>query len=144
MLVQCMLDSGATHSFVHPTTVQSTEAQPSKGAVLILTVSNGSNVLYSDVHELDLMFTAEQGDRQVTVLSKLYVLDDLQSDVIIGIDILKWYNPSINWLDCCVSMPCLAANSAVCLSSTNDVAKSVACSDYLCMSKCSNGVLCKN
>ena len=59
-------------------------------------------------------------------------------------DFLKWCNPSISWLDCYVGMPCLAANGAVCQSSAKDVAKAVVCSDHLCLSKCSNGVLCKN
>ena len=59
MLVKCMLDSGATHSFVHPRIVQSMETQPSEGAVLTVTVANGSKVLYKDVRILDLTFTAE-------------------------------------------------------------------------------------
>ena len=63
MSVKYMLDSGATHSFVHPRIVQSTEAQPSEGAVLTVTVANGSKVLCNDVHALDLTFTVEGGDR---------------------------------------------------------------------------------
>ena len=77
MSVNCMLDSGTTHSFVHPRMVQTTEAQPSEGAVLTVMVVNGSKLLCNDVHLLDLMFTAEGGDRQVTVSSQLYVLDGL-------------------------------------------------------------------
>ena len=57
-----MLDSGATHSFVHPRIVQTTEAQPSEGAVLTVTVANGSKLLCNDVRLLDLTFTAEGGD----------------------------------------------------------------------------------
>ena len=72
-----MLDSGATHSFVHPRIVQSMEVQPSEGAVLTVTVANGTKVLCYDVHSLDLTFTVEGGDRQVTVSSQLYVLDGL-------------------------------------------------------------------
>ena len=53
-----MLDSGATHSFVHPCIVQTTEVQPSEGAVLTVTVANGSKLLCNDVHLLDLTFTA--------------------------------------------------------------------------------------
>ena len=75
--VNCMLDSGATHSFVHPRLVQTTEAQPSEGAVLTVTVANGTKVLCNDVRVLNLTFTAEGGDRQVTVSSQLYVLDGL-------------------------------------------------------------------
>ena len=72
-----MLDSGAMHSFVHPCIVKSMEAQPSEGAVLTVTVTNGSQALYEDVRSLDLTFTVERGDRQVTVSSQLYVLDGL-------------------------------------------------------------------
>ena len=67
MSVKFMLDSGATHSFVHPRIVQSTEVQPSEGAVLTVTVGNGTKVLCKDVRTLDLRFTAEGGDCQVTV-----------------------------------------------------------------------------
>ena len=77
MLVNCMLDTGATHSFVHPHIVQTTEAQLSEGAVLTVTVANGSKALCKYVRLLDLTFMAEGGDRQVTVWSQLYVLDGL-------------------------------------------------------------------
>ena len=77
MSLNCMLDSGAMHSFVHPHIVQTTKAQPSEGAVLTVTVANGTKVLCNDVRALNLTFTAEGGDRQVTVSSQLYVLDGL-------------------------------------------------------------------
>ena len=77
MSVNCMLDSGATHSFVHPRIVQTMEAQPSEGAVLTVTVVNGTKVLCNDVRALNWTFTSEGGDRQVTVSSQLYVLDGL-------------------------------------------------------------------
>ena len=67
MLVKCMLDSGATHNFVHPCIVQSTEVQPSERAVLTVTVANVTKILCKDVCNLDLMFAAEGGDHQVTV-----------------------------------------------------------------------------
>ena len=57
---------------------------------------------------------------------------------------LKWYKPSISWIDCCIGMPCLAVNGGVCKSSGNDVAEAVVYSDRRGMSKCSNGMLCKN
>ena len=75
--VNCMLDSGATHSFVHPRIVQTTEAQQSEGAVLTVTVANGSKLLRNDVRSLNLTFAAEGGDRQVTVSLQLYVLNGL-------------------------------------------------------------------
>ena len=107
-----MLDSGATHSFVHPRIVQTMEAQLSEGAVL--TVANGSKLLCNDVRSSNLTFIVEGGDRQVTVLSQLYVLDVLQSDMILGMDFLKRYNRSISWVDCRVGMPCLAVYEGVC------------------------------
>ena len=64
--------------------------------------------------------------------------------MILGMDFLKWYNPSISWIDCRVGMPCLAVNSGVCKSSENDVAEAVSYSDLCGMSKCSNSVLCNN
>ena len=72
-----MLDSGATHSFVHPGIVQSMEVQPSEGAVPTVTVANGSKALCKDVHMLALTFTVEGEGRQVTVSLQLYVLDGL-------------------------------------------------------------------
>ena len=65
------------HSFVHPHIVQPMEAQLSEGTVLTVTVATGSKVLCQDVHTLDLTFTADGGDRQVTISSQLYVLDGL-------------------------------------------------------------------
>ena len=59
--VSCMLDSGATHSFVHPRVVEKTSAATSKGQKLTVTVANGSTSLSDDVLEVGLVFTA-QGD----------------------------------------------------------------------------------
>ena len=42
--------------------------------MLTETVANSGKLLCYDVHTLDLMFTAESGDRQVTVLLQLYLL----------------------------------------------------------------------
>ena len=67
MLVNCMLDSGAIHSFIYPYIVQSTEAQPSQGAVPTVTMANGSKLLCYYVCLLDLTFMVEGGDCQVTV-----------------------------------------------------------------------------
>ena len=63
---------------------------------------------------MELTFTGEGGDYQVTVSLQLYMLDSLQSNVILGINFLKWYNLSITWIDCHVGVPCLAANGGVC------------------------------
>ena len=67
MSAKCMLDSGSMHSFVYSCIVQLMEAQPSQGAVLTATVTNGSKVICNDVCMLDLTFTVEVGDCQVMV-----------------------------------------------------------------------------
>ena len=77
MLVNCMLDSSAAHSFVNPRIVQSTKVQSSQDAVLTVTRANGSKLTCDDTHILPLTFMVEGEDRQVTVLSQLYVLGAL-------------------------------------------------------------------
>ena len=89
MSVKCMLHSSATHSFVHPRIVQLTEAKPSEGDVLAVTVGTGTKVFCKDICMLDLMFTVEGRDCQVTISLQLYVLDGSQSDVILGMVFLK-------------------------------------------------------
>ena len=69
-----MLDSSATHSFVHPRVVKSMVVAPSQGTVLIVTVANRNQVLFFDVVELYLTFSAEGGDHQVVAHSCLYML----------------------------------------------------------------------
>ena len=66
--VSCILDSGATHSFVHPRVVIKTSTAMSKGQKLTVTVANGSTSISDDVLEVGLMFKA-QGDssRSVTM-----------------------------------------------------------------------------
>ena len=107
-------------------------------------VANCNKVLCSDGHDLELPFTARVGDCHIVVKSKVYVVDGLQSDVILGIDSLKQYNPSISWIDCHVGIPCLVVNYAVCQSSTYVEVKLVACSGHAGKSKCINSILCKN
>ena len=80
----------------------------------------------------------------MTLSLQLYVLDGLQSNMILGMDFLKWYNPSISWLDHHAGMPCLVANGAVCQSSTNVVAGAATCSSHADMTKCSNEATCKS
>ena len=56
MKVWCTLDSGAAHSFVHPSVVCSMSATVAKGALLIVTVANGKSVVCSEIVEVDLAF----------------------------------------------------------------------------------------
>ena len=59
-------------------------------------------------------------------------------------DFLKWYNLQISWVDSHVAMPYLIANGAACQSSTNVVAGLAVCSSHANVTKCSNGMTCKN
>ena len=76
--VSCMLDSGATQSFVHTHVVEQMSSATSKGAKLTVTIANGSTLISDDMLEVGLVFTA-QGDSlcQVTTQTVLYVLDGL-------------------------------------------------------------------
>ena len=73
----------------------------------------------------------------------LYVLDGLSMDVILGMDFLKWYNPSTSWVDSLVGMPYLAENDGVCQSSSNSQGGCVDGVGPARMITCSNGLLCK-
>ena len=73
----------------------------------------------------------------------LYVLDGLSTNVILGIDFLKWFNPSISWVDFLVGMLCLAENNGICKSSSNLQGGHVDGVGYARMTTCSNGILCK-
>ena len=71
------------------------------------------------------------------------MLDSLSTDVILGMDFLKWYNPSISWVHSLVGMPYLVEYDEVCQSSSNLQGN---CRDgvgHTKMTTCSNGVLCK-
>ena len=69
------------------------------------------------------------------------MLDGLTTDVILGMDFLKRYNPTVSWLDCRVGMPCLVQNGCGCKSSANAVGGNVGSSRGN-MTTCSNGVRC--
>ena len=73
--------------------------------------------------------------------AELYVLDGLTTDIILGMDFLKRYNPTVSWLDCCVGMPCLAQNGCCCKSSANSVGGNAgsSCGNMI---TCSNGAKC--
>ena len=72
-----MLDSGTTHSFVHPRVVKSMDVEPLQGDALPVTMANGNQVLCHGIIELDLTFLVEGGDCQVVAHSCLYVLEGL-------------------------------------------------------------------
>ena len=69
------------------------------------------------------------------------MLDGLTTDVILGMDFLKWYNPTVSWLDSRVGMPCLAQNGCGCKSSASSVGGTVG-SLHSYTTACSNGAQC--
>lgn len=54
-----------------------------------MSVANGNKLLYSDIVELNLTFSAKGGDCQVVAHSQLYELEGWQNDVILGMDFVK-------------------------------------------------------
>ena len=69
------------------------------------------------------------------------MLEGLTTNVILGMDFLKWYYPIVSWLDCGVGMPCLVQNGCACQSSTNSVGATVG-SLHGDMTTCSSGARC--
>ena len=55
----------------------------------------------------------QDDELQVQTKAILYMLESLANGVILGMDFLKWYNPSISWVDSLVGMPCLVKNDGV-------------------------------
>ena len=72
---------------MHPHVVSWMSAAMSKGAKLTVTIENGSKVVCDDIVKTGLVFTV-QGDKmcQVTTAVKLYILDGLSTDLILGMD----------------------------------------------------------
>ena len=108
-----MLDSVSTHNFIHPSVVCSTSATTLKGALLTVTVANRKWAECREIMELELSFLLQDGGCQVQTKAVLYVLEGLLTDVILGMDFLKWYNTSISSVDSLVGMPCLQARWCV-------------------------------
>ena len=69
------------------------------------------------------------------------MLDRLTTNVILGMDFLKRYNPTVSWLDCRVGLPCLVQNVCGGKSSANSVGGAVG-SLHGNMTTCSNGARC--
>ena len=141
--VLCILDSDAMHSFVHPRVIQQMFAAMSQQAKLTVTIANGSALISDDVLEAGLVLTA-QGDSLslVTMQAVLYILEGLQTDVILGMGFLQQYNPQISWIDSCIVMPCLTKKDGVCKSCTNCVGSTQSGLCGTSIIQCSNSVTC--
>ena len=69
------------------------------------------------------------------------MLDGLTTDVILGMDFLKCYNPTATRLDCHVGMPCLALNGCGHKSNASSAGGAVG-SLHGNMTTCSNEARC--
>ena len=69
------------------------------------------------------------------------MLDGLTTDVFLGMDFLKRYNPTVSWLDIGIGMHYLAQNGCGYKSSANYVGGAVV-SSHVNMTTCSNRAWC--
>lgn len=74
----------------------------------------------------------------------LYVLEGLLTDVILRMDLLKRYSPSISCVDSVVGVHCLLENDGVCKPILNLQGNHVDGVGHAKTTTCSNGTLCKN
>ena len=73
-----------------------------------MTVASGNMVDSVGVFSASLNFYASCGDGRVSATrAALHLLPDLSSDVVLGMDWLREYNPRVNWSQCTVDLPCL-------------------------------------
>ena len=56
----------------------------------------------------------QEGERQVGTQAVFYMLESLLTDMILSMNFLKQYSPSIIWIDSLFGMPCLVKNDGVC------------------------------
>ena len=85
----------------------------------------------------------QDAERQVLTQAVLYVLEGLLTDVILGMDFLQQYNPSISLVDSLVGMHCLVENDGGYQSSSKSHGSRVDGVGHARMTTCSNGALCK-
>ena len=83
----------------------------------------------------------QDSEHQVRTKAVLCVLEGLSTDVILGMDLLKQYNPSISWIDSVVGIPCLVENGGVCQSSLNSKGNCMDGTGHAWMITYSNGML---
>ena len=56
----------------------------------------------------------QDGDCQYQTKAVLYMVEGSSTDVILGMESVKWYDPLICWVDSMVGMPNLLQNDGMC------------------------------
>ena len=83
-----MVDSGATHSFVHSRVVATGGLKLEPASKLNVTLANSSMVSSVSQSFLRLKIPSEISEQPVVIEQHVRVLPDLTSDMILGMDLL--------------------------------------------------------
>ena len=84
--MECLVDSGATHSFVHSRVAATGGLKLEPLSKLTVILANGSLVSSVSQSFLCLEIPSEISEQPVVIEQHVCVLPDLTSDVILGID----------------------------------------------------------
>ena len=86
--LECLVDSGATHSFVHSRVVATGGLKLEPESKLHVTLANGSLVSSVSRSFLRLETPGEISEQPVVIEQHVRILPNLTSDVILGMDLL--------------------------------------------------------
>ena len=84
--MECLVDSGATHSFVHSHVAGTGGLKLEPVSKLNVTLANGSLVSSVSRFFLHLEIPGKISEQPVVIEQHVHVLPDLTSDVILGMD----------------------------------------------------------
>ena len=84
--LECLVDSGATHSFVHSRVAATGGLKPEPASKLNITLADSSLVSSVSRSLLHLEIPGEISEQPVVIEQHVRVLPDLTSDVILGMD----------------------------------------------------------
>ena len=101
-----LVDSGATHSFVHSRVAATGGLKLEPASKLTVTLANGSLVSSVSRSFLCLEIPGGISEQPVVIEQHVRVLPDLTSDVILGMDWLQQNNPRIDWVDIKLCLGC--------------------------------------
>ena len=96
--MECLVDSGAAHSFVHSRVAATGDLKRNPASKLTVTLANGSLVSSVSQYFLHLEIPSEISEQPVVIEQHVCVLPNLTSDVILGMDWLEQNNPRIDWV----------------------------------------------
>ena len=104
--VACLVDSGATHTFIASEVVAGLGLQPVPAEQLEVTLADGSVFVCSEKVNVPVVFGAMGtfGEHYPCTLTCL-VAGRLHQDVILGMDWLQCEDPLISWRDFTVTFP---------------------------------------